>query len=98
MFWIGGLLPSRQMALRIAAIGSRNLQRIVAAHMTILARNIGMAIGQRKIDGRSGVIDGGPEPTVEIVAALASGRKLRRNVVGIRRFLEIGLVTGYASR
>ena len=98
MLWVAGLLPGGQMALRIAAIDSRNLQRIVAAHVTVLARNIGVAVGQREIDGRSGVIDRGPEPTVEIVAALASGRELRRNVVRIRRFLKIGLVAGNTSR
>jgi len=82
------------MALGIAAIRGRDLEAVVAADVATRAGNIGVAVRERKIDGRGGVIyAGGAEPTVERVTGFASLRELRGNVIRICRFLKIGLVT-----
>lgn len=93
MLGIGRLLPSREMATRVAAIRGLNLQVVVAPHVAIRAGNIGVAVGQREIDRRGGVIDGRAQPTVKRVTSFAGLRELRGNVIRIRRFLEIRLVT-----
>lgn len=79
---VGRLLPGREMASGVSAVRRSNLQIVVAADMTARARDIGVPIGQRKIDRWGGVVDGHSEPTVEGMAGVASLRELRRNVVG----------------
>jgi len=54
---IGRLLPSREMAARVSAIGSRNLQVVVSTYVTTLAGNIRVAGGKREIDRRRSVVD-----------------------------------------
>ena len=99
---IGRLLPGREMATRISAIGSRNLQVVVSAYVAARAGNIRVSGGQREIDGRRRVVDGCAEPAVEVVTGLASLRELRSDVVwhapaqGLR-LLEIPLVTRNTS-
>ena len=55
---IGCLLPGGEMAARVSAIGSRNLQVVVSTHMATLARNIRVAGSKREIDRRRSVVDG----------------------------------------
>jgi len=82
------------MALGIPAIRGRDLEAVVATDVATRAGNVGVAIRERKTDRRGGVIYArGAEPTVKRVAALASLRELRGNVIRICRFLKIGLVT-----
>lgn len=57
MHRIIGLLPCRQVALRVSAIGGGDLQVEVATNVALLARDIGMAQRQREIDGRRSVIN-----------------------------------------
>ena len=96
---IGGLLPGCQVTLGISAIRSLNVQVVVAADVAILARNVGVSVGQRKINRWGSVVQpGSPQPTVKCVAGLAGLRKLSRYVIGVRGFLEIRLVAGNTSR
>ena len=44
-----GLLPGRQMALRISAIGRRDRQRVIVVDVAGGAGHVGMAIGQQEI-------------------------------------------------
>ena len=99
MLWIGGLLPGGEMAARMSAIGSRNLQVVVTAHVATRAGNIGVPVRQREIDGRRSVVDVCAEPAVEVVTRLAGQRELGSNVVGHAsargyRLLQVLLVTG----
>ena len=55
---IARLLPGCEMAARVPAIGSRDLQVVVAAYVATLARNIRVAGGKREIDRRRRVVDG----------------------------------------
>lgn len=48
MHWIVSLLPGRQVAARVAAIGRRDIQSIVVVDVAQTAGNRGMAIGQRE--------------------------------------------------
>lgn len=89
---VGRLLPRREMASRVSAVRRSNLQIVVVADMTARARDIGVPIGQRKIDRRGGVVDGDSEPTVEGMAGVASLRELRRNVVGYDPAHRLGLL------
>lgn len=98
MLWICGLLPRRQMALGVSAIGGSDLQTVVAAHVTVGTGNIGVPIRQREIDRRRSVVYGGAKPTVKLVAGFAGLRELRRHVIRIRSFLKIRLVAGNAGR
>lgn len=97
MLGVRGLLPGRQMALRISAVRGLDLQIIVAADVAIRAGHVRVAVGQRKIDRRGGVIDSRAQPTVEGVACFAGLRELCGDVIRIGRFLEIGLVTRNAG-
>ena len=93
-----GVLPGRQVALRVSAICSGNLQMVVATDVTVLAGNVCVPVGERKIDRRSGMVDtGGSQPTVKGVASLAGLWELRGDVIRIGGLLEIGLVTGDAG-
>ena len=99
---IGRLLPGREMAARISAIGSRNLQVVVSAYVAARAGNIRVSGGKRETDGRRRVVDGCPQPAVEVVTSLAGLGELRSDVVwhapaqGLR-LLEIPLVTRNTS-
>jgi hypothetical protein len=98
VFGIRSLLPSGQVTLGISAIRGGDLQLVVPADVAVLARNIRVPVGQRKIDRRRGVIDPcGSQPTVKTVASLAGLRKLCGDVIGIGRLLKIRLVAGNAS-
>ena len=101
------LLPGSEMAARVSAVGGGNLQIVVAAYVATLAGNIGMPVGQRKVNRRGGMVKARPvecppNPAVESVARLAGGREVGSNVVWhgtaqSLRSLEIRLVTGNAS-
>jgi len=90
-----GLLPGRQMASRIAAIGRGDHQIIVIVNMTKGAGHIRMAIGQQET-GRA-VVELGVQPTVERMAGIAGCRELCGNVIGIGGFLKIRQVAGRAG-
>jgi len=96
VFGIASVLPRRQMALRVAAIGRRNLQVVVVVDMAGRARHIGVAVGQKKTG--SAMVKFCAQPTVESVAGLAGLRKRSRYVIRIRGLLKIRLVAGNASR
>ena len=99
---IGRLLPGREMAARVSAIGSRNLQVVVSAYVATLAGYIRVAGGKREIDRRRSVVEGRAQPAVESVTGFAGLRELRSDVVwhapaqGLR-LLEIPLVTRNTS-
>jgi len=98
VFRIGGVLPGGQVALGVAAIGGNDLQIVVAADVTLLARYIGMAIGERKTNRRRGVVEAlSSQPTVKTVATVASLRELCGDVIGIGGVLKVLLVAGNAS-
>jgi len=102
MLRIGRLLPGGQVALRVAAVGSRDLQVEVAAYMTVRTGHIGMAIGEREIDRRGSVVDIGSEPTIEVVAGFASlgeacGYVIRDTAAKRLREIPIRLMAGDAS-
>lgn len=63
------LLPSRQMATGIPAIGRRNRQRVVVVGVARGARHAGVSIGQRKSGAT--VIESGRRPAGCIVAICA---------------------------
>ena len=87
VFGIRGLLPGRQMALRIAAIRGRDCQVIVAVDVARSARNVGVAVC--KEEARRAVIEFCSQPAIKGMAAITGLGKLRRNVVGIGGFLKI---------
>ena len=99
---IGRLLPGREMAARVSAIGSRNLQVVVYTYVATLAGNIRVSGGQREIDRRRRVVDRCAQPAIEGVTGLAGLRELRSDVVwhapaqGLRQ-LEIFLVARNTS-
>jgi hypothetical protein len=79
------LLPSRQMALRIAATGRRNRQSVIVIDMAGCASEAGMPI-RKKEPGRT-VVKSGGRPTHSSVASRAIrdcecrwGRGMRRIV------------------
>ena len=86
---VGRLLPGRQVAPRIPAVRRGNLQAVVPANMAARTRNIGVAVGERKIDGRRRVVDSGSKPAVEVVAGIAGLRKLRGYVIRIGGLLKL---------
>ena len=87
MYWVDGLLPGRQVAARISAIGGRDFQIVIVSDVAGLAWQIGVAVGQEKAS--DGVIEFGVGPGIEGVAAIARGRKISSLVIGISSFLEI---------
>ena len=93
---VGGLLPGRQMALRIAAIGRLDGQVVIIVDMAGSARNVGVSVGQGK-SGRA-VVEFCSQPAIKGVAGVAGLRKLRRNVIRVGGFLKIRQVTRIAGR
>jgi len=82
------LLPSRQMAARVAAVCSGDLQMVVVADVALLAGDVCMAQGQRKVDWRRGVIarETCAQPAVErLMASLAAARRKIGRILGMRR-------------
>jgi hypothetical protein len=97
MHWICGLLPRRQMALGVSAVGGGDLQTVVSSNVTVRTGNIGVSVGERKIDRRGRVVYASAEPTVKRVTGFAGLWELCRDVIGIRSFLKIGLMARNAS-
>lgn len=93
---IGGLLPGRQMALRIAAIRRRDLQIEISVDMAGSARNIGVSVRQQET--RRTMVEFRSHPAVKRMAGVAGLRKLRGDVVRVGGFLKIRQVTRIASR
>ena len=96
VLWIRGLLPGRQMALRIAAVRGSNLQIVIVVDMAGGARNIGVPIRERET--RCAVVERGSQPAIEGMARVASLRESCGNVVWIGRFLKIRQVARIAGR
>jgi len=70
--WVGRvvrLLPSRQVASGVSAIGRGNLQVVVIVDVALRAGNVRVPSRQRK-SGRA-VVELGVRPTIKVVAALA---------------------------
>jgi hypothetical protein len=67
------LLPGRQMAARISAIGRRNRQVVVVIDMAGSARHVGMPIRQQKTS--CAVVKRSCEPGVHSVACLTGRRE-----------------------
>ena len=87
MLGIRSLLPGCQMALRIAAIGGRDGQIVVAVDVARGARNVGVAVC--KEEARRAVIEFCSQPAIKGVAGLTGLGKLRRNMVGVGGFLKV---------
>jgi len=85
--WVVGLLPGRQMALRVSAVRRRDLQIVVVVDVAGCASHVGMAVGQRK--SRGIVIEFRAQPTVKRMAGFTSRGELRAHVIGIRSLLKI---------
>jgi hypothetical protein len=96
VYGIVGLLPGRQVALRIPAVRRRDLQIVVVVDVAGCASHVGMAVRQRK--SRGIVIKFRTHPTVKRMAGFASRRELRAHVIGIRSLLEIRQVAGGTGR
>ena len=91
-----GLLPGRQMASGISAIGRSGRQIVIVVDVARGAGHIRMAIGQQE-SGRA-VVELGVQPRVKRMAGLAGGGELCGNVVGISCLLKIRQVAGRACR
>ena len=87
MFGIRSLLPGRQVALGVAAIGGRNGQVIVAIDVARGARNVGVTVCKQEA-GRT-MVEFCSEPAIKGVAAITGLGKLRGDVVGVGGFLKI---------
>lgn len=94
-----GLLPSREVAPGVPALGRTNLQIVVVVDVAGNAGHVGVTICERK--ARCAVIEFRSEPVVEVVAPLAIAGGKGRSRLGmrrIRRLLPIFQVAGFASR
>lgn len=92
-----GLLPSGEMATGVAAVRGSNLQIVIVVEVASGTSDVGVTIGQQKSGGA--VIEGGAEPTVEAVTALAiCGGECRpcAGVIRIRGSLPVFQVAGIA--
>lgn len=76
------LLPCREVAARVPAVGSGNLQVIVISNVTAQAGHIRVPIGQRETDRRSGVVNRYSKPTVERMTRFAILWELAADMVG----------------
>ena len=88
MLGVSCLLPGRQVAPGMSAVGRRNLQAVVPSNMAVRTGNIGVPVRKRKIDRRGSVVDSGSQPAVKVVAGIASLRKLRGYVIRIGSLLK----------
>ena len=96
---VGRLLPGSQVATGISAIRGSNLQIDVVIDVAARTGHVGMA-GRQGESGRS-VIEGGSQPAIKFVAALAVAGGKRRSRARMRRvrgLLPIFQVAGIATR
>ena len=98
VFGVGRLLPGRQVAPGISAVRRRDLQAVIATDVATRTGNIGVPVGQWKIDRRRRVIYRGSQPAVKVVTGITSLRKLRRYVIRIGGLLKIRQVARGAGR
>src|SRR6266513_3063309 len=92
-----GLLPFRQVAAVVPAVGRRDRQSVVVVEVAGGARHIRKTIGQQKPG--SDMIELRAQPIVKRdVARFAGSSKLRADVVRIRSLLKIPQMAGSASR
>jgi len=106
VFWIRGLLPSRQMAKRVTAIvrvaDNAFKQHVIAIGVAARAGNRRMRAEQGEIRRRPRVVKGRAKPSVKRMTHIAVLRELTLHVVrngsanGLRA-IQIGLMTRYAS-
>ena len=104
MHRIVGLLPGRQVAARIAAIGGSNRQGIIIIDVAQVAGHIGMAIGEQKAGGA--VVENSGGPSSDGMARRASRSRNRKSSGDVIRnasakrggALEGGLVAAMAVR
>ena len=99
-----GLLPGGEVAAGVPAVCRGDLQMIVIVDVALLAGNICVPGGQRKIDRRSGVVacETRVQPAIKrLMAILATARRKICRVLGVRRIgrgLPIFQVTRLALR
>lgn len=95
----GGLLPSGEVAARIAAVGGSNRKSVVIVDMAGGTWNVGMAIGQQEASGVVVESNSGPCGGVVAISAIGSGEG--RTGLGVRRIgglLPAGeMATGVAA-
>ena len=84
---IVGLLPSREMATGIAAIGGSDRQVVVIVDMARSARKVGVAVGQQKAGGA--VIEFRSQPAIKVVAALTIRSRKDRRIGLVRRICGV---------
>ena len=84
--------------LQVAAHACVGANCVVVVDMAIGARTRRYSVHSREREIRKVVVEGRIHPGAGSVALVASLRKIRRNVIGIRRALEIFQVTSCASR
>ncbi len=104
MHWIVGLLPGRQVAARIAAVGRCGRQRIIVIDVAQIAGHVGVTIGEQEAGGA--VVENSRGPSSDRMARRASRSRhwkssgdVIRNVSAKRGgALEGGLVTAIAVR
>lgn len=84
------LVVGSQVATRVPAIIERDLQVVIAANMALRARYVGMALCQREINGRRGMVDPPGQPARWRVATGTLRDRERSRVRRVRR--GIGLV------
>jgi hypothetical protein len=92
------LLPSRQVAAGVAAIGWRDLEIVIIVDMAGGASQISVPVGQQ--EPRGAVIEFGTQPAVKIVATLTIARSKRRTcarVWWVRRRLPILQMAGITA-
>ena len=85
-----GLLPFRQVAAGVPAVGRRDRQSVVVVDMTRSAGHVGVPIGQEK--PRRAVIEDRRGPGNRVVASRAVGHPKSRARRGVHRI--IGLLPG----
>jgi len=91
-----GLLPGRQVALGVPAIGRRNGQIVIVIDVARSARHVRVAIGQQET--RYAVVESSVQPGIEGMARFARGWEICRHVIGIRGLLKIRQMTRRTSR
>jgi len=91
-----GLLPGREVATGIAAVGRSNLQVVIVVDVAGGAGNASMTIRQRKTGGA--VVELRIQPGVERVAGLAGRGEVCGRVIGISGLLKIAQVAGHTGR
>ena len=82
-----GLLPFRQMASGVPAIGRRDRQSVVVVDMARSAGHVGVPVGQQET--RGAVIENRRGPGNRVVASRAIGHRKSRTCRGVHRIIRL---------